>query len=270
MKKNFKKTLLLVAISPFLMATTTLPEPGVTPEYYSDFTLNYLKEEDKGDQHCYYFHLDNTGNGYIERIFLYASSENNYFTVILDSSDISSPFLNATYQPGASQDIVFVTSTPYEKEFDFWHDATAYTSKANEIRVSGSKNVSLIQKNYSDFVYQIDLFLSNRNDDAFYYGAIVEVAYQDKISFIKVDKENEYKFETSQSLDLDSLSIKSVTPIKSKKPSSFSFWDCSSVFSGLLEVFIILSVISFGIFAAIFFPAMARRRRRRAMQQNNS
>ena len=106
------------------------------------------------------------------------------------------------------------------------------------------------------------MFLSNRNEDHFYYGAILEVEYKDEICYIKVDQPDDYYFETSQQLDLSQLTVNKVIPIKSHYGPSYNFWEYLDWFS-IFEIFMVISIpISFIIFAATFFPALARRKRR--------
>lgn len=275
MKKNHLKLLSIFFTFPFLMANA--PAPQVFSETYKDFKLSFISEEKNSDnEYRQHFTLENTGKGYISRLYIDDLYSDSYYGSHLDyESKPYRPFVNGVYEPGYKSEIV-LTSTSKMPDFKKVKPrAEGYSTFVEDLPVQGTKEIKLTSTSGdSYYYYKIDLDLK-LPDTKYNYGAILKLDYKDTICYMVVSEGRDYRFETSEELELDKLTVLDVIGIKSE-PYLTHQLGCGGGFSNILAAVIIVFVIfaillSFGIFAAIFFPAMARRRRRRrALQQENN
>ena len=138
-----------------------------------------------------------------------------------------------------------------------------------DVAINGTKKIALLRSSgeyeYREYTYRIDLDLETNGSD-YNYGAVLKLLYEGSTYYVKVDERNDFYFTAYEELDLEKLTLQDVTVIKSKPYYSEAF----NTTLGIVALVIIVGfflLLSFGIFAAIFFPAMARRRRRRRALQ---
>ena len=270
MKKNHFRLLPIFLSFPFLMANA--PAPQVFSETYKDFNLSFISEEKISDnEYRQHFTLENTGKGYISRIYIDDLYSASYYGSHMDyESKPYRPFTSGVYEPGYNNEIV-LTSTSKMPDFrKVTAKAEGFSTFVNDLPVQGTKEITMISGGSSDsyYYYKIDLDLK-LPDTHYNYGAILKLDYKDTVCYIEVSEGRGYRFETTEELELDKLTVLDVIGIKSE-PYLTHQLGCGGDFSGILAivitVFVVFAILlSFGIFAAIFFPAMARRRRRRRL-----
>ena len=268
MKKSFKLLPIFLTF-PFLMANAPIPQ--VFSENYKDFKLTFISQEQKAENsYEQHFTLENTGKGYISRIYIDDLYSASYYGSHLDNpSHPYYPFLSGVIEPGYNDEIV-MTSTSKMPEFrKVTPKAEGYFNFVSDLPVQGTKEIKLDSKS-EDYYYYYKIDLDLKVPDTHYnYGAILKLNYNDTICYIEVSEGRGYRFQTAEEIELDKLTVLDVIGIKSE-PYLTHQLGCGGDFSNLLKtvlvVFVVFALIlSFGIFAAIFFPAMGRRRRRRRL-----
>ena len=259
---KFKKLLLVLPILPLLMGTTAAP--SFSGEYYSDVSLEYLREEESDGGYLYYYTLDNYGTGYINHFDIEVYIGNHFVYSYLNIDNHSKPFKNSLIYPGYKKEVAFFMEDKKPIDCSPYLTSYAYYANASEAKVKGSNSISLISKPATindSYVYEVDLFIYNKDDDHYDYATILDMTYKSEHYAIGVTYDNsKYRFETSEELDLNNIAVDKVTVVKSSNYNincySYSVWAI------LGDVFLILLIISPGIFAAIFVPAMVRKKRR--------
>lgn len=275
MKHAQRKLLIIIPLLPLLMGNS--PAPQIRDDEYKDFEVTYLSEETYYGYNFYHFNIDNTGNGYIESIYLNNEIEaGSSFYASLDSDDVCQPFYNGLVEPGFNREVVFVTKNQMPESKKVTATAYAYSSVAEEVTISGTNAITYlvessdIKNNY--YNYQIDCSFSNMNDD-YYYAAAIKFNYDGKTYCVKSNNTKKMVVTSSKELDLNLLSVSEVVALKSEK--NYRYIDninFDDVWRAIGLFFLIFGLLlSFGIFSAIFFPAMARRKRRnRLLQEQNN
>ena len=246
------------------------PAPQVFSETYKDFNLTFISQEETTDgNYKQHFTLNNTGKGYIERISLDDVYELEFYGSYMHDFNPYQPFCDSVFEPGYNGELVLTSGTKMPDFTKVKAKAEGYYTFVKDLPVEGTKEITEITKSSASsnyFYYKIDLGL--KLPDTYYeYGAILKFNYKDTICYVKVSEGRDYTIETNEELELDKLTVLDVVGIKSE-PYLTHQLGCGGSFSTVLTIVIIVFVlfaimISFGIFAAIFFPAMARRRRRR-------
>ena len=248
------------------------PAPQVFTETYKDFKLTFISQEEIGvNEYKQHFTLENTGKGYISRISLDdVASDSYYGSHLYNDSKPYRPFTSAVFEPGYNGEIVLSSSRKMPDFKKVKAKAEGFSTFVNDLPVQGTKEITMISGGSSDsyYYYKIDLDLK-LPDTHYNYGAILKLDYKDTVCYIEVSEGRGYRFETTEELELDKLTVLDVIGIKSE-PYLTHQLGCGGDFSGILAivitVFVVFAILlSFGIFAAIFFPAMARRRRRRRL-----
>lgn len=256
MKKNYTKLIPLFIALPALMGNS--PRPQVFTASYNGFKLSYVKEEVVGERYYYTYHLKNTGNGYISRIEL-SRTLVDYTSMSYQFYNMCPPFNDNVLPPGVEMDITFDHYEKVKNPSGLNKLCEAYATFDADTFISGSNAITFNHEDSGRYYYDIDLSLTHESDD-YYYGAILELNYDGDTFFIKTDETEEFKIETSALLDTSKITINNITVIKSHG----AFYGCGDAIMSILMILLVsfLIVISMGIFAAIFIPAMVRRKRR--------
>ena len=264
MKKITRRFLTLLPLLPLVMANSPLPE--VFSESYKDFKLTFVSEEETSDGRFQQrFTLENTGKGYIDRIYLDDVYSLDFYGSYMNYSDPYPPFYSSVFEPGYSGEIIMTSSSKMPDFRKVTPKAEGYSDIVKDLPVEGTKEITAVSGN-SDYYYQIDLGL--KIPDTYYeYGAILKLDYKGVTCYIEVSESRNYQFQTTEELELDKLTVLDVIGIKSEPYLTHQLGGCVGGFSNFLKMALIVFaifflIISFGVFSAIFFPAMARRRRR--------
>lgn len=270
MKKKYSKLLILLPICPLLMANS--PAPAVYPDDYKDYQITYVKEEKiADDKYNYVFNFKNTGDGYINYIYLngeeIVNGEEMYYGLSLYDYEIASPFADGLLPPGFNGEVTLESTYQVPNPSKLKHNCQAYTEFYNDATIEGTKELSLNQDRYynaqSDiYYYNFDIKLSD-TEDGYYYGVILKLNYDGEICYVKTDQFHSYQIVTNELLDLSKISVEDIKVIRTVEYNN-GFGQFISI---VVIVFVVglLLLFAAGIFAAIFFPLMAARRRRRAV-----
>ena len=274
MKKNRFKALPLLLVLPALMANSGIPT--VSYKNYKDYELTYANKKELAslDVYHYSFNLNNKGQGYIAHLSVSNndySTDDSYFYANLLFYDMFSPFRSAVIPPSFTGEVV-LESRKNNDEFDkMFIRCEAYNNFDPNLTVEGTKKVTpyhndYASEEYSIYYYDVDINIKYPENSTYDYGAILKTTYLDNVYYIKVDSYQQYRISSSTPLDLAHLTISDVVVIKEKK----QFAGLASAIAIIVTIFVVgfFLLISFGIFAIIFFPAMARRRRRNRNKLN--
>ena len=275
MKHAQRKLLVIIPLLPLLMANS--PAPQIRDEEYKDFEVTYLSEESYYGYNFYHFNLNNTGNGYIENVYLNSEPDasTNFYGAV-ESDEVCQPFYNGLIEPGFNREVIVVSKNQLPESKKVASQGYAYSTIAEEVTFTGTNaitylvEVSDIKNGY--YYYQIDCSLSNLNDE-YYYACAIKLNYKGVTYCVKSNDTKNITISASSELDLSQLSVSEVVALKSTKTYYYTeflnFDDALKAIGLFLLIFGLL--LSFGIFSAIFFPAMARRKRRnRLLQEQNN
>ena len=272
MKTKNRRLIPLIFTLPFLMGNSPIPE--VFSDDYKDFEITYVKEEIVDKEYVYTYHLNNTGTGYISSLSLDRETRvnNEYVYYGLYYGLYSGSFFYKTViPPGFDQNIEMTSNSKIPEVEKLKKSAQAYNIFDKDLTYSGSKAITPQKRNaYSEldhYYYTVDLKIDHPSNGDWHYGFILDITYDGVNYFVKIDERNEYLLESHDELDLDKLVINDAVIIKSR-PYYYGVGTFFNIFITVLVVAFFL-MISFGIFAAIFFPTMARKRRARRLALAN-
>ena len=254
MKKSFIRALPLLLMVPNLMAASSIST--VNSEKYTDYALTYQRVDIVDDDYYYYFDLNNTGDGYIE----YLSFTESFYSDYVYASEYYAPFNNAVFGPGVHKNISFRSSTKIDNVDSPKSKSWGYANFATEIQVGGSKEVTFVNKGLNYYLYNIDMSLNGEKEKNKIYGVILEAEYNGSKYYIRINDAELYNFSTEEEIDLTKLVVNDIKVIKSVEHDSDYY---IGLIIDIVTIVVFLVLIPFGIFAAIFFPAMARKRRRK-------
>ena len=275
MKKNRLKLLPIFLTFPFLMGNAPIPQ--VFTDNYTKFDLTFISEEKTAEEkYKQHFTLNNKGDGYISRVYLDDNYDVDFYGSYIYEYQPHAPFTETLFEPGFNGEIVLSSFSKMPDVKKIKRKAEGYTNFVKDLKFDGTKEITLEHEPSSSdtslYQYTIDLAI-NLPDTHYNYGVILKLEYEGDTCYIAVSKGLGYRFETSEKLDLEKVNVADIIGIKSEPYLTHQF-GCSGDLSGALTVALIIFIVfalfmSFGIFAAIFFPAMARRRRKRrlALQQ---
>ena len=274
MKHHARRLLSIIPLLPLLMANATAAD--LDNSEYQNFALTYIDEESHYGYNFYRFNLKNTGDGYIDYFYIQNDPNENSFNATLENDEIYPPFLYGIIEPGFDKDVVFTTKNKIPESHNVVGKAYVYSIVAEEVSFNGSKEVSysleLSDKASSLYAYNIDVSFSGLLSD-YDYSAAIKLTYEGETYCVKCnDIRNDFYITANVELNLSNLTIDEIVPLKSKQRYYYDglFINLGDALRTFLIFFIILGLfISFGIFAVIFFPAMARRKRRNRMNAAN-
>ena len=272
MKTHARKLLFIIPLLPLLMANS--PAPKVYDEQYNDLEVTYSSEECYHNYYFYHFNLKNTGNGYAHYVNFTNDRYDESFYASVNEDEIFYPFVSALYAPGFDDEVIVVTKNKIPDSKKVVANAYAYSEIAEEITISGSKaltySVEQSDPSIKNYAYELDISVSGRLSD-YYYGAAVKVTYDGKDGCLKIDNLQDKPFiRTSERIDLSKLTVHEVVAYKSARYYYGANVNWNNALTPLLTFLLIFGLLlSFGIFSAIFFPAMARRKRRNRQNASN-
>ena len=243
------------------------PAPQVFTDNYNNFQLTFISEEETAvgrfEQH---FNLENRGSGYISRVYLENNSNLEFYGSYQSDYSLNTPFEHCLFEPGYDGEIVLTSSSKMPDVKKIKPKAEGYSNFVKDMVFEGTKEVSMLSKSNSSssdyWCYTIDLAI-NVPDEHYNYGAIAKLNYKDVVSYICVSHDLNYRFYTHEELELDKLTVEEVIGVKSEPYLTHQLGGCFGDMSNLITLalvvfFLFALVLSFGIFAAIFFPAMGR------------
>ena len=257
MKKNYQRLIPLLLVLPALMGNS--PRPQVFDHSYKDYKISYVNEEQVGERYHYTYHFKNTGNGYVSRIEL-SRTLGQYTSMSYSPSNQFYPFLYSVLPPDYEADITFDHYEKVNNPSKLSKLCEAYATFDNEVEIWSTREVTFVRSDYDTFYYKIDISLDNK-DKEYYYGAILKLNYDGTTYYVKIDETYDYSINSKAELDLSKLVVEDITVIKSRG----AYYGCVDAFQKVLTLLLIcfFVMISMGIFAAIFIPAMVRRKRRK-------
>ena len=260
--KRIRNIIPLVLAVPFLMANS--PRPAATTTNYEDFkvTTSYIGEIDIGEQRIFQYgiNIENTGNSYLlmDDYLAYNNSGLSVKPYLFNSEVVA---------PGQIEDFIHESygKMEFDDANDKWWGSTYYTKDEN---VTFS-NISVVIDDRSNLInsYQIKADIANRGD--YYYEAIVELIYDGDTYYIRSHiSNNEMYFTTVDDIDLNKLTIKSMTAYRS----SYETYKGGKVLAWIIYGF--FGLIGLGILLippAIIIPVsiVKHKRRQRANQQKD-
>ena len=273
MKKHTRNLLIIIPLLPLLMGNSPAPQR----EEYDAFEISYKSEETHYGYNFYHFDLKNIGDGYVDYINISNATNDSYFYASSESDLICPPFDNVYFEPGFNKEVVIVTKSKIPESKSVKASAYSYFERAENVTYNGSKHIaysvarSVVKDNY--FVYNIQANYDGEIDGAYNYCAAAYFTYKGESVCVKLNNIDELSFTTNEQLDIDDLVLNDLVMLKSSEyyhyyDYGFNGGDALRAVTIFLVVF--FAILGFGIFSAIFFPAMARRRRRKALLEQNN
>ena len=275
MKKHSRKLLILLPFLPLLMANSPAPQR----ETYRDLEATYLSVETLHGYNFYHFNIKNVGTGYVNYLNLDNKPGDKSFYASLDSNEIVSPFDNVIIEPGFDKEVIVVTKNEIPESKEVQASAYDFYVAAEDITFDGSKEVTYSPKDSylggNVYTYSIDVQCDGTLSENYDYCAAIKLTYDGASCFVRSSSVEKLYFTTSESLDLNKLTIDEITMLRSKDAYQYRDYygiGCKDFLNAfLLFLLVFFLFLGFGIFSAIFFPAMARRRRRnRLLQEQNN
>ena len=274
MKQRTRKLLVILPLLPFLMANSPAPRQ----EDYKDLEVTYVSEESLYTYNFYRFNVKNTGNGYLNYIYLNNQDGDNYFGAYIENNEILPPFDNVLIEPGFDRVVIVATKNKLPDSKIVKAECSSYFIDAENVAFNGDKKVSYVSNASSVsnhyHVYTIQAFYSGETSGNYNYRAVLKFTYDGVSGCVLLDNIDNLRFTTNEQLDLTKLTVEDVLMVRDTERYNYynnGFGEnLGNAFAVLLIFLLVFGLLlSFGIFSAIFFPAMARRRRQRALQQNN-
>ena len=273
MKNRRRYLLIIMPLLPLLMANSPAPKRN----YYQDLEITYLSTETLHTYNFYHFNVKNTGSGYVNYLSLSNKNPGKGFYASIENNEICPPFANVVIEPGFDKELVFATKyeIPESKEvtaevYDYYVAAENITFISNkEVTYSVADSYPL----YDEYIYTIDAQYDGELSDDYSYDAVIKLTYDGVSCSVCSGSIDKLYIRSNESLDLTKLTVDEITMVRNPQKYSENYYfvgcrDVANAFGIFLLVFFLL--MGFGVFAAIFFPAMARRRRRRALLEQNN
>ena len=274
MKQHTRKLLILLPFLPLLMANSPAPQR----EMYTDLKATYLSVESLHGYYFYHFNVKNVGDGYAYRLNIESRTGEKSFYCSIESNEIVPPFENVIIEPGFDKELIMVTKTEIPESKEVIASSYDYYVAAEDITFEGSKEVSYSFSNSypsnNVYVYEIDAYYDDTLSQDYDYDIAIKLTYDGETFVTRSDNVEKCVFTTSETLDLTKLTVNEITMLRSS--SKYGYRDyyygigCKDFLNTfLLFILIFFIFLGFGIFALIFFPAMARRRRRKALLEQD-
>ena len=273
MKKHTRNLLFIIPLLPLVMANSPAPQR----EEYKDIEITYKSVESLHGYNFYHFNLKNIGEGYIDYVDIHNKPDESPFYANTESNEISHPFNSVFIEPGFDKEIIVVSKNTIPESKEVVASSYTYYVQEENISFQGSKHVaysvssSSVADNY--FAYNIQAFYSGATDSRYDYRGAAYFTYKGEHVCVKLNSIDTLSFVTNEKLDLDQLVLDDLVVLRS----SFAYnnyyddYDVGNAISTLLVFLLIFFIIlGFGIFSAIFFPAMARRRRKKALLEQEN
>ena len=275
MKQRARKLLVILPLLPLLMANSPAPRQ----EEYKDLEVTYVREESLYSYNFYHFNIKNTGVGYVDNLYLYNKNGSDYFSAYVEDGEILPPFNNILIEPGFDKEIVVATKNTIPESKEVQTECYSYYIDAEGVTFDGEKTVSYVSdaSNVSSnhHVYKIRAFYDGELTGNYNYRAVLKFTYDGASACICLDDFDNLMFSTNEQIDLTKLTVTDVVMVRDTERHNYYNGigiNLENALRGFLIFLLVFGLLlSFGIFAAIFFPAMARRKRRnRLLQEQNN
>ena len=274
MKKHTRTLLSILPLLPFLMANSAVPRP----EEYKDITVTYKSEESLYNYNFYHLDIKNVGEGYLSNLYMTSQHHETPFSVELDMSEVYPPFSEPLIQPGFDKEVVVATKNKIPESKSLLAYSYDYYIAAEGFKFSKDKTVgfdpesSNVSSNY--FVYKVNTTYTGDFED-YYYSIAIKLTYDGETYYVRSYYTESITILAHEQLDLTKLTIEDLIMLRSPRNYNTGYDDIGGNFakamsSVLLFLLVFFLLLGFGIFSAIFFPAMARRKRQRALQEQNN
>ena len=275
MKQRARKLLAILPLLPLLMANSPAPRQ----EEYKDLEVTYVREESLYSYNFYHFNIKNTGVGYVDNLYLYNKNGSDYFSAYVEDGEILPPFNNILIEPGFDKEIVVATKNTIPESKEVQTECYSYYIDAEGVTFDGEKTVSYVSdaSNVSSnhHVYKIRAFYDGDLTGNYNYRAVLKFVYDGASGCIVLEDIENLLFSTNEQIDLTKLTVTDVVMVRDTERHNYYNGigiNLENALRGFLIFLLVFGLLlSFGIFAAIFFPAMARRKRRnRLLQEQNN
>ena len=272
MKKHTRNLLIIIPLLPLLMANSPAPQR----EEYKDVEAVYQSVESLHGYNFYHFKLINFGEGYVDYIDLNNKPNDTYFYASLQSNEICPPFDSVFIEPGFEKEVIIVSKDDIPESKEVKATAYYYYVKVEDMTFGGSKHVaysvnsSTVSSNY--FVYNIQAYYTGATDSSYNYCAAAYFKYKGEDVCVRLGSIDNLSFTTNKKLDLNELVLEDIAVLRSNV--KYNYYD--GIYLGdaiqtlLIFLLIFVLVLGFGIFSAIFFPALARKKRRKALLEQEN
>lgn len=272
MKKHTRRLLIILPFLPLLMANSPAPQR----KEYRDLEVTYLSVETFYSYNFYHFNVKNAGDCYVDYFYIENKPNDKSFYVSIDNDEINPPFNYLVLEPGFEKELVVATKNKIPESHEVQASSYSYYLPVDNITYTFSNEVTY-SVNDSDvannqYIYKLDAKYNGDPGDEFNYVSIINLTYVGVSFAVRCDSINKVYFQTSESIDLEKLTINDVKMVRYNEEYNYPnyFAGCQDFINAfLLFLLIFFILLSFGIFAAIFFPAMARRRRRKALLEQD-
>ena len=259
-----KKILLLLPLMPLLMANS--PARSNYSIVYKDFQATYIGEQIEDNYRYQKFHLNNSGDGFIETFYVNGKDSYDFYAYFY-TGDFFPIFEQTLIGPHQEVDLKIKSNTPLVNVdgSKLEYRVNAYTTYTKDIAVSGSKKVELIKEELNYCYYKIDIKVDS-SEQKNSHSLVVKANYDGQELYLKINTYDNYRFYTSELLDLSKLEIDGV--VACLQSNSDSDYDglavISAFFARLFIVFlVILFIVANIIFLTVFLPKIIRKSKQR-------
>lgn len=272
MKKHARRLLIILPFLPLLMANSPAPQR----KEYRDLEVTYLSVETFYSYNFYHFNVKNAGEYYADYFTIENKSGDKGFYAYVENDEICPPFNYLVLEPGFEKEIVVATKNTIPESHEVQVICYNYYLPVDNITYTFSNeatySVSGSSPANNEYIYELDAKYNGDPGEEFSYLAVINLTYDGVSLTVRSDNINKPSFRTSESIDLEKLTINDVKMVRYNEEYNYPnyFAGCQDFINAfLLFLLIFFILLSFGIFAAIFFPAMARRRRRKALLEQD-
>ena len=274
MKKHTRNLLIFIPFLPLLMANSPAPRR----DSYKDFEVSYLSVETLHGYNFYHFNLKNVGESYAYYVSFDNKPGDKSFYATLESNEICPPFDYVLVEPGFNKEVVLASKNEIAESKEVVATAYDYYVVVENLPFSGSMDVSYsLADSYpanNNYVYKVNANYFGTIDTDYGYVAAIKLTYDGETCVVRSDSISHLYFSTNEQLDLEKLTVDSVTMLRTPEAHEYGGYyygyGCRNFLNTMLIFFLVFFLLlGFGIFSAIFFPAMARRRRQRALLEQD-
>ena len=271
MKTHTRKLLIILPLLPLLMANSPAPKR----ETYTDLEITYVGEESLHNYNFYTLNVKNVGEGYVYYLNVSNKQFDTSFYTTMESNEICPPFVDAMINPGFDKDLVFATKEVIPESKEVIGEAYDYYVAAEDSTFTGSREIVYSTSGSyaanSSYLYNVDVQYDGAFSPNYNYCVAIFLTYDGVSCCVKSDNTEKISFRTNEKLDLSKLTVGEIKMLRSNYEYNYNYGyyngaGCRNALNALLVFMLVFFlVLGFGIFSAIFFPAMARRRRRKAL-----
>ena len=271
MKTHTRKLLIILPLLPLLMANSPAPKR----ETYTDLEITYVKEESLHNYNFYTLNVKNVGEGFVYYLNVSNKQKDTSFYATMESNEICPPFVDVMINPGFDKDLVLATKNVIPESKELIGEAYDYYVAAEDSTFTGSREIVYSAGgSYSannSYLYNVDVQYDGAFSPNYNYCVAIFLTYDGASCCVRSDNTERISFRTNEKLDLSKLTVGEIKMLRSDYEYNYNYGyynpsGCRNALNALLIFMLVFFlVLGFGIFSAIFFPAMGRRRRRKAL-----